>query len=95
MADPDVALKGLLERNTEGIGHTTGYRLNNVTIEVDLSKVEAVDESLEGMPITLRGHFEIREHPEHGARWIFKAHSAEPGAFAEGGGMSSAPPPSA
>lgn len=39
MAEPDVDLKGLLERNTTGIGHTTAYRLDNVTIEVDLSEV--------------------------------------------------------
>jgi hypothetical protein len=37
MAEPDVDLKGLLERNTPGLGHTISYRLDNVTIEVDLS----------------------------------------------------------
>jgi hypothetical protein len=53
MAEPDVDLKGLLERNTPGLDHTTSYRLDNVTIEVDLSEVGGVDESLaEGLPST-------------------------------------------
>ena len=39
MADPDVTLKGLLERNTAGTDHNTGYRLNDVTFEGDLSEV--------------------------------------------------------
>lgn len=39
-------LKGLLERNTAGIGHTTAYQLENVTIEVDLSELGNVDEGL-------------------------------------------------
>jgi hypothetical protein len=95
MADPDVTLKGVLRRYTPGLGHNTDYRLDNATIEVDLSEVEAVDESMEGMPISVEGHFETREHPELGARWVFKAHSAEPGAFSDaGGGPSSAPPSS-
>ncbi len=76
MAEPDVDLKGLLERNTPGLGHTTSYRLDNVTIEVDLSEVGDVDESLaEGLPVTVNGHFETQDNPETGARWVFKAHS--------------------
>ena len=95
MADPDVTLKGILRRNTPGLGHNTDYRLDNATIEVDLSEVEAVDESMDGMPISVEGHFETRENPELGARWIFKAHSAQPGAFSDAGrGPSSAPPSS-
>ncbi len=35
MAEPDGNLKGLLEKNTTDLGHTTDYRLNNVTIKVD------------------------------------------------------------
>jgi hypothetical protein len=75
MAEPDVDLKGLLERNTPGLGHTTSYRLDNVTIEVDLSEVGVVDESLaEGLPVTVNGHFETQDNPETGSRWVFKAH---------------------
>ena len=62
MAEPDVDLKGLLERNTPGLGHTTSYRLDNVTIEVDLSEIGVVDESLtEGLPVSVNGHFETQE----------------------------------
>lgn len=96
MADPDVTLKGLLERSTVGTGHNTEYRLNNVTIEVDLSELGAVDESMEGMPVSVEGHFETRDHPELGASPYFKAHSARAGTFSDsGGGTSSAPPPPA
>ena len=64
MAEPDVDLRGLLERNTPGLGHTTSYRLDNVTIEVDLSEVGDVDESLaEGLPVTVNGHFETQDNP--------------------------------
>ena len=95
MAEPDVNLKGLLERNTAGIGHTTDYRLNNVTIEVDLSEVGAVDESLEGLPVNVEGHFETRDAPETGARWIFKAHSLhQEVAGGRGGPLFGPPPPS-
>lgn len=67
MAEPDVDLKGLLERNTAGIGHTTAYRLDNVTIEVDLSEVGDVDESLaEGLPVSVNGHFETQDNAETG-----------------------------
>jgi hypothetical protein len=68
MADPDVTLKGILRRNTPGLGRDTEYRLDNATIEIDLSEVEAVDESMEDMPISVEGHFETREHPELGTR---------------------------
>jgi hypothetical protein len=93
VSDAEVTLKGILQRNTAGLGHNTDYRLNNVTIEVDLSEVEAVDESLENQPVTVEGSFETREHPELGTRWVFKARSADPDTFSDrGGGRSSAPP---
>ncbi len=96
MADPDVTLKGILRRNTPGLGHNTKYRLDNATIEVDLWEIEAVDESMDGMPISVEGHFETREHPELGTRWVFKAHAAQAGAASDTGrGPSSAPPPHA
>ena len=94
MAEPDVDLKGLLERNTVGIGHTTAYRLNNVAIEVDLSEVEDVDESLtEGLPVSVNGHFETQDNPETGARWVFTAHSLRQ--EVTGGGPLTGPPPPA
>ena len=69
MAKSDVNLMGLLERNTAGIGHTTAYRLDNVTIEVDLSEVGDVNESLaEGLPVSVNGHFETQNSPETGVR---------------------------
>jgi hypothetical protein len=96
MAHPDVTLKGILRWNTPGLGHDTKYRLDNATIELDLSEVEAVGESMEGMPINVEGHFETRENPELGTRWVFMAHSAQAGAFSDAGGSaSSAPPPPA
>src|SRR3712207_3246479 len=94
MAEPDVDLKGLLERNTPGLGHTTGYRLDNVTIEVDLSEVGAVDESLaEGLPVTVNGHFETQDNPETGARWVFKAHSLHQDVAGGGAPLTRPPPP--
>jgi hypothetical protein len=96
MAHPDVALKGILRRNTPGLDHNTEYRLNDATIEVDLSEVEAVDQSMEGMPISVEGRCETRENPELGTRWVFKAHSAQAGAFSDAGvGTASVPPPPA
>lgn len=62
------------EKNTPGLGHTTDYRLDNATLEVDLSEVDLVDESLEGLPVSVEGHFETRDNPETGTRWIFKVH---------------------
>jgi hypothetical protein len=94
MADPDVTLRGILTRNTPGLGHNTDYRLDNAAIEIDLSKVEAVDESMEGMPISVVGHFEPRVDSELGAAWVFKAHSAQAGAFSDAGGSPSTAPPS-
>jgi hypothetical protein len=95
MTDPDVTLKGILRRNTAAAGgEAAEWRIDNATIELDTSEVAALDESLEGMPINVRGHFETRERGELGARWVFKAHSAEAGAFSgRGGGTSSTPPP--
>ena len=94
MAEPDVDLKGLLERNTAGLGHTTAYRLDNVTIEVDLSEVGTVDESLaEGLPVSVNGHFETQDTPETGTRWVFKAHSLHQEVAGGGGPLEGPPPP--
>ena len=76
MADPDATLRGILERNAAAAGAgTTAYHLNHVTIELDASEVGALGEGLEGLPVSVEGHFEAREHPESGTRWIFKAHA--------------------
>jgi hypothetical protein len=76
MADPDATLRGILERNTAAAGvGTAAYHLNHVTIELDASEVGYLGEGLEGLPVSVEGHFETREHPESGTRWIFKAHA--------------------
>ena len=94
MAEPDVDLKGLLERNTPGLGHTTSYRLDNVTIEVDLTEVGVVDESLaEGLPVTVNGHFETQDNPETGPRWVFKAHRLHQEVAGGGAPLTGPPPP--
>ena len=75
------------------MGRDTEYRLDNATIEIDPSEVEAVDESMEDMPTSVDRHFETREHPELGTRWVFKAHSARAAASSDAvGGPSCAPP---
>jgi hypothetical protein len=96
MAEPSTALRGILERNISApIGEeTAGYHLNHVTIELDVSEVGALDEGLEGLPIGVEGYFEVREHPQSGTRWVFKARSVQAD-VAGGGAPLSAPPPSA
>ncbi len=43
-----------------------------------MSEIEGLDRSLEGLPINLEGHFEVREdeNPDSPVRWIFNAHHA-------------------
>lgn len=91
MADTTATLKGILERNLAA--ETGGYHLNHVTLEVDMSEVGAVDESLEGLPISVEGHFEAREHPESGTRWVFKARSVQQAVPGRGSTHSAPPPP--
>lgn len=94
MAEPDIYLKGLFERNTPGLGHATSYRLDNVTIEVDLSEVGEVDESLaEGLPVSVYGHFETQDNPETGPRWVFKAHRLHQEVVGGGPPLTGPPPP--
>src|SRR5215212_7704791 len=76
MADPDATLRGILERNVAATGAgTAAHHLNHVTIELDASEVGALSEGLEGLPVSVEGHFEAREHPDSGTRWVFKAHA--------------------
>jgi len=87
MADPDAALRGILERNMAAAvgGEMPSYHLNHVTIEVDTSEVGPLDEGLEGLPISVEGRFETRKHPEGGTRWVFKAHSVHQDVPCRGG----------
>ncbi len=96
MVDPGAPLRGILERNiAAAVGsESAGYHLNHVTIEVDTSEVGPLDEGLEGLPMSVEGRFETREHPEGGTRWVFKArlvHLDAPGG--EGPPLSAPPPP--
>ncbi len=96
MADPDVTLKGIFGVNdTSPPNENTGYYLDHVAIEVDMSEIEGLDRSLEGLPINVEGHFEVRhdENPDSPTRWVFKAHRAYQDVGGGGGGMSSVPPP--
>lgn len=98
-----AALRGILERNTAVAleDPTAGYHLNHVTIELDLSELAvgaegALDESLEGLPVSVEGGFETHEHPESGVvRWVFKARGVRQEVPRDSGGPLSAPPPSA
>jgi hypothetical protein len=94
MADPDAALRGILERNAAAADDEAGgYHLNHAEIEIDSSEVGALDEGLEGLPVSVEGHFEAREHPESGARWVFKAHSLRGDVPGRGGPLSGPPHP--
>lgn len=98
-----ATLRGILERN-EAVAledPTAGYHLNHVTIELDLSELTAgaegtLDESIEGLPVSVEGRFETREHPESGVvRWVFKAREVHQEVPGDRGGPLSAPPPPA
>ncbi len=96
MADPDATLRGILERNEAAAatgGETAAYHLNHVTIELDTSEVGTLEAGLEGLPVSVEGSFETREHPELGTRWVFKAHSARSESFSGRGGSQTTPPP--
>lgn len=96
MADPDVTLKGIFGVNdTSPPNENTGFYLDHVAIEVDMSEVQGLDRTLEGLPINVDGHFEVRrdENPDSPVRWVFKAHRAYQEVGGGGGGMASSPPP--
>lgn len=94
MADTGASLRGILERNMAAAlgGETGGYHLNHVAIELDLSEVGILDEGLEGLPITVEGHFEAREHPQSGTRWVFKAHAVHQEVPGSEGPLTGPPP---
>jgi hypothetical protein len=93
MADPSATLRGILEKNISAAAdETSGYHLNHVTIELDVSEAGPLDENLEGLPISVEGRFEVREHPQSGARWVFRVSSIQAD-VAGGGPPLSAPPP--
>ena len=98
MADPDATLRGILERNEAAAvagGETAAYHLNHVTIELDTSEVGTREAGLEGLPVSVEGSFETREHPESGTRWVFKAHAVRGNVPGSEGPPLSAPPPPA
>lgn len=86
MGDRGATLRGILEKNEAAMTGTAtaAYHLNHVTIELDASEVSALDEGLEGLPVSAEGHFEMREHPESGTRWVFKAHALRGSVPADG-----------
>ena len=95
MADPDVTMKGILGVNDPAPpNETTGYYLDHVAIEVDMHEMEGLNPGLEGLPINVEGHFEVRgdENPDSPVRYVSKAHRAY-GDVGNAGGMSSVPPP--
>lgn len=95
MADQDAVLRGILERNMAAAeSASAGYHLNHVSIEIDVSEISLVDEGLEGLPISVQGSFETREHPESGTRWVFKARSVQADVPGSGAPLSAPPPPS-
>ena len=92
MTDLTATVRGILERNISALGDETGgYHLNHVTIDLDVSEVGLLDENLGGLPISVEGRFEVREHPQSGTRWVFRARSVQ--ADVAGGPPLSAPPP--
>lgn len=97
MAYPDVTVKGIFGVNDASPpNENTGYYLDHVALEVDMSEIEGLDRSLEGLPINVEGHFEVREdeNPDSPVRWIFKAHRVHQDIGSGGRGMSSVSPPS-
>jgi len=62
-----------------------------VTIEVDLSEVGEVDESR--LPVSVHAHFETRDNPETGPRWVFKAHRLHQELAGGGPPLTDSPPP--
>ena len=57
MTDPDVTIKGILGVNdTAPSNENTGYYLDHVAIEVDMSEIEGLDRSLESLSINVEGH---------------------------------------
>ena len=97
MADPDVTIKGILGVNdTSAPNENTGHYLDHVALKVNMSEVQGLDRSLEGLPINVEGHFEVREdeNPDSPIRWVFRAHRVHQDVGGGGGGMASVPPPS-
>ena len=76
MTEPDVNIIGTLQVGVLAAAfQTTGFRLHNVTIMLDVSDLEDGG-ILHGRRVKLNGHFETAEDLESGRRWVFKAHQA-------------------
>jgi hypothetical protein len=72
-----LVLKGTLQGGMAGIGgEHTGFVLDGVSIEVDLSGVENAAD-LEGQAVLLQGSFEIKPYVERGPSPIFHVSAAK------------------
>ena len=94
MAEPDVTMKRILGVNdTSPPNENTGYYLDHVAIEVDMSDVESLDRGPEGLPINVEGHFKVREdeNPASPIRRVHKAHRLHRDVGGGGGGIASVP----
>ena len=94
MADPDVTIKGIFGVNdTAPPNENTGYYLDHVAIEVDMSEIRGLNPGLGGLAISAEGGFEVREDENPGSpvRWVFEAHRVYQDLGSRGGGMSCAP----
>ena len=90
MEGQNGVLRGIFERNMAALDEPGGgYHLNHVTIELDLSGAEAPDEGAEGLPVSVEGRFETREHPDSGTRFVFAARSVRQGTPVDEGGAPS------
>ena len=87
MEDQNAVLRGIFERNVAALDDPGGgYHLNHVTIELDLSEANTPDEGAEGLPVSVEGRFETREHPESGTRFVFVARRVRQGTPVDEGG---------
>lgn len=73
----DISLKGRLRGGiVERGGEHTGFNLEDVIIEIDMSEI-ANAQDLDGKEIVAEGNIELMQYLERGDVWIFKAISAK------------------
>jgi len=71
----DITIKGRLRGGIVGVGgEHTGYNLENVTIEIDVSMIENA-QALDDKEIIAEGNFELKHYVERGDVWVFIAKS--------------------
>jgi hypothetical protein len=72
-----VVLQGTLQGGMVGIGgEHSGFVLDGVSIEVDLSSVEEAGD-LAGQTVRLQGRFEVKPYLERGATPVFRVSAAK------------------